>query len=183
MKFTAIWLPWRLETGKVGSFMPELPEIPDASIGGEDEEVELLRERGCHAKKCKKRREGSFIPQKALEALYPRFPGNATAKVFFLILTVAAKYGKDVAYLSLDEIATASGLSKRTAEYAVSRLKGDGLIRREGRYRITVVDLSRETLGTVDSPKTASRLRFPKPQSCVSKTARLRSKTASYRRS
>ena len=156
MKFTAIWLPWRLETGKVGSFMPELPEIPDASIGGEDEEVQSIRQSECRAKKGKKRREGTFIPREALEALYPRFPGNAQARVFFLILTTAARYGEGVAFLSLDEIATATGLPKRTAEYAVSRLKGDVLIRREGRYRIAVPNLGCEVEVTASTSETAT---------------------------
>src|SRR5262245_9906403 len=135
--------------------MPELPEIPE--VGIDDEEVQLARERGRHAKKGKKRREGCFIPQRALETLHPGFPGNAQSKVFFLILTTAARYREDVAFLSLDEIAAATGLPKRTAEYAVSQLKDAGFIRREGRYRIAVPNLGYEAEGT--RGKTAIGLR------------------------
>jgi hypothetical protein len=118
--------------------MPKLLRIPEVPIDDEGEEVQSVRQ----AKPNKRRREGTFIPKETLEVWYRCFPGNAVSKVFFLILTRAMRYDKGVAFLSIEEIMTATHLPRRTVNYALRYLKGGGFIRREGRFRISIPDSS-----------------------------------------
>jgi hypothetical protein len=155
--------------------MPKLLRIPDVDVDDDGEEVQPVRSGACQPKKGK--RAGTFIPKETLEAWYSRFPGNAVAKVFFLLLTWSARYGKGIAFLSIEEIMMATGLSKRSVNYAISQLKENGFILREGRYRISIPDPLK-----VEAKVNHSKLRPRKVQHvCTFKSARLRTKSARVR--
>jgi hypothetical protein len=137
--------------------------MPDFKIPKVDDDGEEICGSEHQAKPGKKRREGSFIPSEALKALYSRFPGSAASKVFFLLLTQAARYGKGLACLSINEIATTTHLSTRTVKYAIARLKEQGFIYRSGRYQIKVRDLGHQLKGVIEFPEGANGLPFRKP--------------------
>jgi hypothetical protein len=154
--------------------MPRLI-IPTIDVDGE--EVEPTDEGGHGAKKGGKRRKGAFLPQELLDVWYRRFPGNAVAKVFFLVLVHASRYDKGLAFLSVKEIMAATGLSKRSVHYAIRQLKLGGFIRREGRYQIALVDPSKQQ-SKHNRPKSRSRKVQP---ACTFKGAKFGPKGAKFR--
>jgi hypothetical protein len=131
-----------------------MPKFVIPAVDADGEEIQPTCRNNHQTKKPK--RQGTFLAKEILEAWYPRFPGSAMSKVFFLLFTRAARYGKGLVFLSIDEIAIITGLSKRAVEYAICRLKKGGFIRRESRYRISIPDPCR-----VERKANSLKLRFP----------------------
>lgn len=83
----------------------------------------------------------ALLPWSVVEGMARLRLSGSSWQVMFLLATTSCRYGGRDVRLSLQEIATKTGLPARTVKAAVADLLNRGLVRRPTRYRRLAVTL------------------------------------------